>query len=413
MIESGSAPVPEQAPAAEATTQIQQTGAAIMGGIKQFFSFGAAESNVVSDPNIADPTAQAEFAPLQKEGGSAEPSILQPGPQAEFQEMQAVTPASAPVVATIDQAEVAPPAETEPEAEKKPVHVEEDLEYVRVIRAMAMVVIVAEHLAFPLIYRYNELQFSEWWIGTGIYLLGKAGSPLFTMVSGLLLLNPAKDQTLQVFFKKRFMKVLIPFLGWSAIYLIWQMYWIGVEYTPWEIMVKIIDGPVYYHLWFIQMILGLYLATPIMRVYTKHTTRKNMQYFLVVWFVSTALFPIVRRFYGFEVGIDVYVTVGFMGYFMLGYYLRPIKLNRTQMMYCLGVMAAFVLITQFLTHWMTVRANGAFDNFFALNTSFNIMILTTCFFLFMKSLDYTKVYARHAWFQFFIKYVGKTSFGLY
>ncbi len=414
-VETVAAPEAVQATDAPASqfsqAALASVGESMLNSMKQLFAFGSNKA-----PDVAQPAAQAEFASLQRSqpDPTAAPDILQPGPQAEFSEMAETVPVSAPVAQAVEETAGPPESSTQTTAEPAPVPVEEDLEYVRVIRAMAMVVIVAEHLAFPLIYRYDELLISEWWIGTGIYLFGKAGSPLFTMVSGLLLLNPSKNnQTLQVFFKKRFMKVLIPFLGWSAIYLCWQMYWIGVEYSAKDIMIAIVDGPVYYHLWFIQMILGLYLATPIMRIYTRNAERSNMTYFLIVWFVGTALFPIVRRFYGFEIGIDIYVTVGFMGYFVLGYYLRPIKLNRQQMMICLAVIVGFSLLTMGLTHWMVVRAGGKFDNFFALNTSFNIMILTTAFFLFMKSLDYKKIYQRRPWFQWFITHVASTSFGLY
>ena len=351
----------------------------------------AKQSNNVESENVdvASPAAQVEFAPLsEKQNGTlAEPDVLHPGPQAEFAEMTV--------------AEEPPPAE-------------EDLEYVRVIRALAMIVIVAEHLAFPLIYRYNEIYISEWWIGTQIYIWGKAGSPLFTMVSGLLLLNPSKrNQTLQVFFKKRFMKVLIPFLGWSAIYLAWRHYWIGTQFTARDILVAIVDGPVYYHMWFIQMILGLYLATPIMRIYTRNATRNNMTYFLVVWFITTGFFPIVRRYLGFEIGIDMYVMVGFMGYFILGYYLRPVKLNRQQMMMCLAAVVIISLGTMMMTHFLTVRLDGTFGGFFTMNLSPNIMIMSTVFFLFMKSLDYKKIYERHPWFSWFVTHISSTSFGVY
>ncbi len=67
------------------------------------------------------------------------PDMLAAGPQAEFKDIAAFQNDAQPKV---EPAETAAP-------------VEEDLEYVRVIRALAMIVIVAEHLAFPLIYRYN------------------------------------------------------------------------------------------------------------------------------------------------------------------------------------------------------------------------------------------------------------------
>ncbi|MFK7800223.1 MAG: acyltransferase [Anaerolineae bacterium] len=348
-------------------------------------------------------TAQAEPVTPQPDEVATqasfhEPDILQTKPQAEFEGLHRA-------------GEETPNLAQAPQPD--PAKSEENLEYVRVIRAMALIVIVAEHLAFPLIYEYNSILVSEWWIGTGIYLWGKAGSPLFTMVSGLLLLNPSKDQPLKVFFKKRFMKVLIPFLAWSVIYLVWEMAWVGSEYTAREIVVKFVEGPVFYHLWFIQMILGLYLATPIMRIYIRHAPRENIQYFLLVWAIGTALFPMVRRFFGFDIGIDIFVTAGFMGYFVLGYYLRSIKLNREQMVWCLAIMAGFILLTQFLTHWLTAQSDGQFDNFFTLNTSFNVMVLATCFFLFIKSLDYEAIYARYPIFKLCIKYVAQTSLGLY
>jgi surface polysaccharide O-acyltransferase-like enzyme len=258
----------------------------------------------------------------------------------------------------------------------------EELIYVKSVRAFALCVIVTLHVAFPLIHLYNSISYSEWWMGNYFYIWGKIGSPLFTMVSGLLLLNPAKDQPLSLFFRKRFMKVLLPFAAWSVIYLIWRIYLRGESFTPWEMMVLFVQGPVYYHLWFIQMILGLYLATPILRIYIRHATRQNLTYFLIVWLVTVSILPIIKRFFDFEVGIDITVTTGYVGFFVLGYYLRDITLTRRQIMASLLVVVASLLFTQYVTYAMTVRNNGAFDNFFVLNDSFNLVILAVSLFLF-------------------------------
>ena len=123
----------------------------------------------------------------------------------------------------------------------------EDLMYVRVIRAFALLIIVTQHVSFPLIYQYNNLSYSDWWIGNAFYMWGKAGSPLFVMVSGLLLLNPSRDEPISVFFRKRFLKVLWPFVVWSFIYLLWRIYARGEEFTGREILIMFVQGPVYYH----------------------------------------------------------------------------------------------------------------------------------------------------------------------
>ena len=289
----------------------------------------------------------------------------------------------------------------------------EDLAYVRVIRAFAMLIIVTQHLSFPLIYQYNNLGYSDWWIGNAFYMWGKAGSPLFVMVSGLLLLAPRKDEPISVFFRKRFLKVLWPFLAWSLIYLLWRIYGRGESFTPREIAVMFIQGPVYYHLWFIQMILGLYLATPILRIYTRHASRDNLRYFVIVWFFAAAIFPIFRRYMGFDIGITVAVTTGFVGFYVLGYYLRPIMLNMRQMIIALAVVVVSLLATQFLTHWSTVRNQGVFDNFYELNDSINLIIIAVGIFLFLKSVDYTVVYAKLPWFAKIVKWISATSLGIY
>lgn len=289
----------------------------------------------------------------------------------------------------------------------------EDLVYVRVVRSLALLIIITQHLSFPLIYQFNNLSYGDWWIGNAFYMWGKAGSPLFTMVSGLLLLNPAADEPIAVFFRKRFLKVLLPFVVWSCIYLAWRIFVRGDVLTPREIGVLFVQGPVYYHLWFIQMILGLYLATPILRIYIRNASRDNQRYFLIVWFFASAILPVIKRFAGFEVGINIAVTTGFVGFYVLGYYLRPLTLTLRQIMFAMVVVVAALLTTQFLTHALTVRSEGVFDNFFVLNDSFNLIIIAIGIFMIIKSLDYTLLFARLPLFGKIVGWISSTSLGIY
>ncbi len=294
-----------------------------------------------------------------------------------------------------------------------PIAKTEELTYVKTTRAFALLVIVTLHVAFPLIYLYNSVSYADWWVANNFYIWGKMGSPLFTMVSGLLLLNPTKEQPISVFFRKRFVKVLLPFVAWSAIYLLWRLYIREENFSAKEILVLFIQGPVYYHLWFIQMILGLYLATPILRIYIHHATRHNLTYFLLVWLVTVAILPMTKRFLGFEIGIDVAVTTGFVGFFVLGYYLRDIVLTRRQIIPVLLIVVAAVLFTQFATHALTVRAEGTFDNFFVLNDSLNLIIGAIGLFLFFKSLDYGMIFEKLPFLKKIVLWISSCSLGIY
>ena len=48
--------------------------------------------------------------------------------------------------------------------------------------------------------------------------------PLFCMLPGATLMNYRKKYDTKTFFKKRFLKVLIPFIFWAIIMFIWKIY---------------------------------------------------------------------------------------------------------------------------------------------------------------------------------------------
>ncbi len=344
---------------------------------------------------VADSHAQTgESIESTQKSNQLKPEILNAGPQAEFADFQA--------------------PENQPAADPDPIMPKSHLEYVVVIRALAMVIIIAEHVIFPQINNYNTIHSMDWWIASTMYLIGKTGSPLFTMISGLLLLNPKKaDQPISTFFQKRFIKVLIPFAAWSGIYMLYRLYWLGEQLPADYIKFLLIRGPVYGHLWFLQMILGLYLVTPILRIYVKAASRQNMTYFLIIWYITTSLFPVFDRYVGVEIGIRVVVTTGYVGFFILGIYLRDVKLEGKHLrwaMYGVGLIWTF---SQFIVHYGTVANNGRFEHFYAMNTSYNIIPLSILYFLVLKSINWTAVYEALPSFKWSIKKISVASLGIY
>ena len=299
-------------------------------------------------------------------------------------------------------------------AEPGPIQPKSHLEYVVVIRALAMVIIIAEHVIFPQINNYNTIHSLDWWMASTMYLIGKTGSPLFTMISGMLLLHPKKaDQPVGLFFKKRFIKVLIPFSAWSGIYMIYRLYWLGEQLPSDYIKYLLIKGPVYGHLWFLQMILGLYLVTPILRTYIKAASRKNLTYFLITWYVMTSLFPVFERYVGVPIGIRLYVTTGYVGFFILGIYLRDIKLEGKHLRWAMYGVGAIWTFSQFIVHYGTVANNGKYEHFYAMNTSYNIVPLSILSFLVLKSMDWNAIYGAMPSFKWMIKKISVASLGIY
>lgn len=283
--------------------------------------------------------------------------------------------------------------------------------FVNAVRVYAMSIVVLIHIAASLAPHFNTISASDWWISNVFHTFAKGGPPIFTLVSGMLLLG-GKDQPLGVFFKKRFMKVLVPFLGWACIYLVWRAYR-GEAFTPLSIVQNIFNGPPYYHLWFIQMILGLYLATPVLRVFVRHASEDLLWYFVAIWIIAVAVIPLIARFTQIQIGVQFVVMTGFVGYFVLGYCLRNFQLPPRWILPVLLVIVASILFTELATYGLMLEKKGALDDFFLNNQGLNIIIISVSMFLYLKSLPYAELFTRYPWTKRAIDTLASTSLGVY
>ncbi|MBW9235527.1 acyltransferase family protein, partial [Leptospira santarosai] len=93
--------------------------------------------------------------------------------------------------------------------------------------------------------------------------------------------------------KKRVSKVAIPLLVWSIIYIVYRKFMWFEEHT-WKQMIKmVLTDSVFFHLWFLYVILGLYLMTPFLRQIVSSSSKQMLQYFIGTWLVISSLFPFV------------------------------------------------------------------------------------------------------------------------
>jgi surface polysaccharide O-acyltransferase-like enzyme len=162
---------------------------------------------------------------------------------------------------------------------------------VDLIRTVAMVAVILLHAANDLtIQHLDQLEIFRWLIVDVYQSAGRMGVPLFLMLTGALLLQPSKKDTLSVFFKKRWTRIGIPFLFWGAAFFVWDFLVKQQTFTLGFVIQGVLSGP-YYHFWYIYMLVGLYLLTPILRLVTANADGKIMKYFVVVWFVGASIAP--------------------------------------------------------------------------------------------------------------------------
>ncbi len=138
----------------------------------------------------------------------------------------------------------------------------------------------------------------------------RACVPLFVIASAFLLF-PLKRSTSD-FFKRRLVRVLVPFLVWSGVYIVWNAldFSKGLDTSAVVGNLKRLcfNFPMTTggHLWFVPMLLGLYLAMPLLSPWAEKASEKEVRGWLFVW-LATTLFPYVRKIWAvlFAASVDV------------------------------------------------------------------------------------------------------------
>ena len=211
--------------------------------------------------------------------------------------------------------------------------------------------------------------------------IGRAGVPLFVMISGYLLL-PMKVSCRE-FYSRRFARVLVPFLFWSIVYAVFDSF-VFSDAGFVHCIKYILHIPINFttvHLWYVYMLMGLYLIVPIISPWIEKAGKKEMTFFLLLWLLCTLSTYIYLRFQQIlgEASWNHYSTIyyfqGYVGYFVLGAYFKKFGLISYRLSFFIFVFG--YLMTVILIHLGIHRSfeESVFNTIWNY-CSFNIALVT-------------------------------------
>ena len=166
--------------------------------------------------------------------------------------------------------------------------------------------------------------------------------PLFVMISGCMLLDPKRPFDTRKFYSKNIFRIVVAFLFWTSVNLVYDAARYYFEHDGFsgfsvENMFKgFFVGKIY--MWYLFMIFGLYIITPLVRCITKEM--KNAKYFLSVFAVFGCLIPTLVEFGKvFDItalkwldamrgNMRFYFALGYTGYYVMGYILYRCKISK-------------------------------------------------------------------------------------
>lgn len=285
---------------------------------------------------------------------------------------------------------------------------------IEILRIIAIIFVISIHISAPVFRMYKEIP-NQWMIANIINAISRPAVPIFLMISGGLLLNPQKNESIKNFLQKRFLKILIPTIFWTIFFFFFSkpIAFNAIDLKVLETILKtIIQGDVHYHLQFMYYLIGLYLLTPILRVYLRNADKSNIYYFLALWLIANPLVGILNYFFGLKIGIQLYFFTGMVGYYILGYLLFQTeispKLKKTMIIAGIVGMLITIVGTYLLTYPKLI-ADTFFYGYLNLNVIFNSIAIV----IIVTNLSWDKFKLKNEVWNNLILKISKTTFGVY
>lgn len=228
-----------------------------------------------------------------------------------------------------------------------------NIQYLDTLRALATLSVIVVHISSPLVNMTWNRNLEYWWIGNMVNSAARFAVPLFLMLSGATMLG--KEYPLGEFYRKRMMRVLVPFLFWLVPYLIFRWSMLPPRQQPhelqatlnWAIQLFLREG-VSKHFWYIYMILFIYLVLPFVGKFIRKLNNTTILIILAIWVFLAFNFrntPMNMYSWSGDYGSKLLAYSLNIGYLILGYYLTRISLPWSKMR--LPALFLFVLTIAF------------------------------------------------------------------
>ena len=243
---------------------------------------------------------------------------------------------------------------------------------------------------------------------------------LFVMISGYFLF-PLKDE-LPTFFRKKFTRVLFPFIIWCVVYAFYQHLRGNADLAA--TFVNILHIPVNYgtqigHLWYVYMLLGIYLFAPIISPWLQTAPKSQIRFYLIIWAVTMCI-PYIHQVYP-EIWGEcfwnktpmLYYFSGMLGFAVLGFYIKRFHAQKSKGDFLTGV--SLLIVGYAITAYIFASRLSSAKSIPELELSWgydtiNVAILALGYFLIIKNLKYRKP---DSWCARLTEDVALKSYGIY
>ncbi len=282
-----------------------------------------------------------------------------------------------------------------------------------IIRIISVFLVILIHTSAVVVLSWKKVNTADWMFGNFYDSIARISVPLFVMLSGSLLIN--KKDSLKLFFKKRFKRIVLPWFFWGTILLFVsnineiRTFFYDPIYDISKIKIILMENYLS-GFWFMPMIVGIYLSAPIIKKFAVNASKYELKYFLFIWFVIASLIPTANRLFGLSISFVTPVWFAYLGYFVGGYYIvHKTKITKLHLQQSKIIFSACLIITILGTYLLS-SLNNQFIDYLYEYLSVNVVLMS--FATFVILFNYFKNIELNHWLTKYIHLISDNSYGI-
>ena len=280
--------------------------------------------------------------------------------------------------------------------------------YIEILRIIAIIAVLINHVPLVALHLFDgSAGEGGRFIVNGINHIVHFAVPIFVMITGALLLNKEKPISYRKAWNYAWRMIAI--LGTVGVVFAWMEIYFGERHFNWvqipNAILNTLQGKSWSHLWYLYMLVGLYLALPLLKATVNTLTYRQLDILILLLFVFGYINPMLQHFTGYSIGVSFPLVSIYVTYMLIGYRLSNIKtinFSNLCLCFCICSLVVFYIIMAYCEYF-----NGHLSlTFLAAYNSPLMAIYSILIFCMIQQIKIT--YISRFWMAF-----SRDSFGIY
>ena len=216
--------------------------------------------------------------------------------------------------------------------------------------------------------------------------------PVFFMISSISLMDYQKKYDTKIYLKKRFSKTVIPFLFWTFMGLLFDIFFLHTVKVSDLTLKVLVDGFINNRFvqiyWFFMPLFGIYLSIPLFASIEEEKRVELFKYLFLIGFIFNGTIPFLLSAFHIDMAwpLGINVISGYAIFVVMGYLIHKIDftLNQRCIIYILGLAG---LLMHFGGTYYESYALGDVSQIYKNLTYAPIVMYSGAFLLFIKQIS--------------------------